>query len=96
MTQTQISTCLASIGVREDTYSALDKVSSINLHNDASIYPTDGREYYFDSSKSLLLEYSVKNEERHLETIIDYELICGFTFVSRFHPKNVHVYGRSV
>lgn len=96
MTQTQISTCLASIGLREDTYSTLDKISSINLHNDASIYPSNGREYYFDSSKSLLLEYSVKNEERHLETIIDYDLICGFTFVSKFHPKNVHVYGRSV
>ena len=63
MTQTQISTCLASIGLREDTYSTLDKVSSINLYNDASIYPSNGYEYYFDSSKNLLLEYSVKNEE---------------------------------
>ena len=62
MTQTQISTCLASIGLREDTYSTLDKVSSINLHNDASIYPSNGREYYFDSSKSLLLEYFHKSD----------------------------------
>ena len=96
MTQTQISTCLASIGLREDNYLTLDEVSSINLYNDASIYPTDGYEYYFNSSKSLLLEYSVKNEERQLETIIDYKLIFGFTFVSKSHPKNVHTYGRSV
>ena len=86
MTQTQISTCLASIGLREDNYLTLDEVSSINSYN----------EYYFNSSKSLLLEYSVKNEERQLETIIDYKLIFGFTFVSKFHPKNVHTYGRSV
>ena len=45
MTQTQISTCLASIGLREDNYLTLDEVSSINLYNDASIYPTDGYEY---------------------------------------------------
>ena len=96
MTQTHISTCLASIGLRADNYLTLDEVSSINLYNDASIYLTDGYEYYFNSSKSLLLEYSVKNEERQLETIIDYKLSFGFTFVSKFHPKNVHTYGRSV
>lgn len=96
MTQPQISTCLASIGLQEDKYLTLDEVSSISFYSDNALYPTDGHEYYFNSSKSLLLEYSVKNEERQLETIIDYDLICGFTFVSKFHPKNVHLYGRTV
>lgn len=97
MTQTQISTCLASISRQENQYLTLEEVSTINMRNNSTFFPDDVHEYYFNSSKQLLLVYKkTGTNTRELESIVDYAMVFGFTFVNAAHNKYPYKYGRTV
>lgn len=88
MTKQQITFILDSLNESTDTLSDFPNIASIGLDNNKVIYPSASGKCLFDTSHSLLLEYTQKNNAQVLKNIYSFENIHVIYGVNKNHVKN--------